>query len=624
MSFLRSAVLALSLLFALATHAAADQFGLTGGEAEQNAPSSIGDLFKGGGGTAPEAPTTPDTSPPDSGWTPFTEPGPTTGIATPSTGGKTVKLAYDGHAVADGRRARIELSIAPNGQVTGTITIQSICEPNIHLGGADLTFAGQLTGTWESKAASIDGTWKGTEHFCGSDMPNNGQFKFFRKEEAAAKPVLHLRITGQRGRYGWDFPPTDRVYLTPDGSAPPVADAGDGTTSGTKPPSTTADGPATGEDGTPGGDDGKDGKDGKPQTAGGPEDKDSDPDKVTGVVMLPSEIFAAPGGAVPPPTVYAIIGDAADRIAIPDDQIAWELARGLEREDGQFTVSSRARDGDKLPFKATVKLSMAKRFEQSGVLKVTEARLGSISGKVFLSMAYPRVRGGSQALKSAVVELRPDRRGTPVRTVTTGPDGTYRFDGLVQGRYVPVVTSFKHRDFEEGYKLKQAQGPWIGYGAWIPNHKDWFKPDPETATWDHKNIDVEIELYGPDYQGPPKAVTGRVIYKGKGVSGVTVMANRSGSEGGGTSVISGADGVYRLPIRDLPPGDYWLRAEKYVVARWAGPDDFLDVATNRDQKPLLFPVPFAGVDEMSFDIEVLTRHEIFGGVRGPEQPEGPP
>ncbi len=44
-------------------------------------------------------------------------------------------------------------------------------------------------------------------------MPNNGQFKFFRKEEAAAKPVLHLRITGQRGRYGWDFPPTDRAYI---------------------------------------------------------------------------------------------------------------------------------------------------------------------------------------------------------------------------------------------------------------------------------------------------------------------------------------------------------------------------------------------------------------------------
>ena len=61
-----------------------------------------------------------------------------------------VKLVYDGHAHADDRRAQIDLTIAPDGKVTGTIAIQSVCEQNVHLGGADLTFSGVLSGTWES------------------------------------------------------------------------------------------------------------------------------------------------------------------------------------------------------------------------------------------------------------------------------------------------------------------------------------------------------------------------------------------------------------------------------------------------------------------------------------------
>lgn len=164
----------------------------------------------------------------------------------------------------------------------------------------------------------------------------------------------------------------------------------------------------------------------------------------------------------------------------------------------------------------------------------------------------------------------------------------------------------------------------MGEWAWIPQHKSAFKPDPDTAKWDHKGISTEIELVGPDYDAAPDAVSGRVIYKGQGISGVTVVVNRLGSEGGEKRAISGKDGRYSLPIRGLPDGTYWLRAEKYVVPRWAGPDDLLDVASTRDERSVLFTVPFFAVDRIELEIEVLTRHEIFGGERGLEQPEGLP
>lgn len=601
-SFLQSLAFAILLLIGNSSLSLADNFGLTGREAEQQAPSGIGDLFKGegeGDATAPQLQLP-------------------AGQPAADVAAKPIQLTYDGQAAADGRRARIDLSIALGGQVSGTIWIQSVCETNIHLGGADLTFTGQLSGTWESKDASIDAQWSGTEHFCGTDQPNNGVFKFFLKGEGGAKPVLHLRITGQRGRYGWNFPPTNRVYATGSGTSAPDQTADGSAAPGTDKPETGTAPPDGGQppetDGTSNGD---------TETAG-ESDGDIDPDRVTGIVMLPQEVVAAPGGMADRPTVFAIMGDTADKIAIPDGQIEWETAKGLELKDGRFRISSNAKPRDRIGFKATVKLSLSKRFESQGAVRVTGGRLGSISGKVYMFYRYPYNPGAPNPLVRATVELQPNTGGAALRRTTTGSSGEYTFDGLPEGSYRVFVTGIEFGQIASGYRMKKPNGPWMGEWAWIPQHKSAFKPDPDTAKWDHKGISTEIELIGPDYDAAPDAVSGRVIYKGQGVSGVTVMANRVGTEEGEKRVVSGKDGRYSLPIKGLPDGTYWLRAEKYVVPRWAGPDDLLDIASTRDERSVLFTVPFFGVDRIEQDIEVLTRHEIFGGERGPEQPEGLP
>ncbi len=260
---------------------------------------------------------------------------------------------------------------------------------------------------------------------------------------------------------------------------------------------------------------------------------------------------------------------------------------GTERRT--FRVSDRVRDGDELTFKATVRLSFTKRFEGSGLLRVTESQLGSVAGRVVLALNYPRQQGGSQFLKRAVVELRPGRAGSPVRVVVTGPDGNFRFDGLPQGTYVVAVTSFKHHDFPSGYRLKEAQGPWFGASATIPQQQAVLKAGPRYRHVGSEARQCRDRTGGAGLQGFPQVRHRARHLQGTGRERVTVMANRLGSEGGGTSVVSGGDGAYRLPIRDLPGGTYWIRAEKYVVPRWAGPDDLLDVASNKEQRNVLFP-----------------------------------
>ncbi len=271
-AILRSLFLAAWLIAAACLPAAAETFGLTGGDDSQGAGPSAGDLFKQGDDSGFEI------VPRDGGDTQFQQPAAGNGGLAPAPVAKGVELTYDGHAAADERRARVSFSIAPDGSISGTISIQSVCEQNIHLGGADLVFTAQLSGTWESKDASIDGTWSGTEHFCGTDAPNEGTLKFFRKEEALKPPVLHLRITGKNGRYGWDFPPTDRTYATAAGTPPPETPTADtGGTPGTDEPGTEGQPPVG-----PGGDTG-----GKPETeTTGTQDQttaDIDPDRVTGI-----------------------------------------------------------------------------------------------------------------------------------------------------------------------------------------------------------------------------------------------------------------------------------------------------------------------------------------------------
>ena len=608
---LRSPLLALCFLAGTTFAAGAAGFGLSGDDDSSGGTPAVQDLFKSGPGTG-TAPERGRTSAPQlniDNELPQSSP-----AATPA--GAT-KLAYSGHAHADDRRAQVDFTLAPGGKVTGTIAIQSVCEQNVHLGGADLTFSGVLSGSWESRTASIDGTWQGTEHFCGTNSPNNGTFKFFRNEEDPSHPILHLRLIGKNGRYGWDFPPTDKVYAT---ASPASTTEGPGTASGN---TDGTSGPVIGGGSTSGNETGTaptgKKKTDKAQTEGQTTDE-PDPQSVTDIVVMPGEVPIIVGQKAALPVVYAIVGDTADKIPVSEDKIEWTTERGLSITNGEFEVSSRALEGDRLTFKAHVKLSLTKAFDGEGVVHVVGGRLGSISGSAYFSYRYPDYRGDPRRPLRATVELRLSSGGGPVRMTTTGPDGQYRFDGLQKGTYWPVVTGFKADPFPPGYRLKVPNGPWIGYWAAIPEYKSNLNPDPATAKWDFTSVSTEIALIGPDHGVHHNAVTGRVTHHSQGVEGVTIMANRVGSEGGQKLATSGDDGTYVLDTKGMEPGTYWLRAQKFVVPQWAGPDDLLDVASTRDERSVLFIVPFFAVDQLSIDIEVLTRNEIFGGERTPEQP----
>lgn len=161
-----------------------------------------------------------------------------TPAATPApapAAGPTIEITYQGQAAADPRTATMRLRISGN-QATAHVTMQSICQQNVRVGGADIDLTGALNGPWESEKSSIDGSWTGVDHHCGTDDPNQGQFSFFLKDIGMGKKVLHLRITGKNGRYGWNFTPKNKVYTASGGGAPAFIGAGGGFDSPLGPP----------------------------------------------------------------------------------------------------------------------------------------------------------------------------------------------------------------------------------------------------------------------------------------------------------------------------------------------------------------------------------------------------
>lgn len=163
--------------------------------------------------------TTPPATPPVAGTPP-----------PPPAVGPAIEISYSGQANADPRRASMKLRIVGN-QVTAHVSMQSICAQNVRVGGADIDLVGALGGIWESAGASIDGSWTGVDHHCGSDDPNQGQFKLFFKDAYGGKKILHLRVNGKNGQYGWNFTPTGKVYTGDSGGGPGFAALGTGFTS---------------------------------------------------------------------------------------------------------------------------------------------------------------------------------------------------------------------------------------------------------------------------------------------------------------------------------------------------------------------------------------------------------
>ncbi|MBY6161254.1 carboxypeptidase-like regulatory domain-containing protein [Mameliella alba] len=506
------------------------------------------------------------------------------------------KITYYGQAAGDGRKARITL-IFSGPTVTGTVWIQRVCETNVRLGGADLTLRAQLSGAWESKDARITGDWEGTEHFCGSDVRNHGTMEFFLKDDGYFDPVMHLRIIGERGRYGWNFKPAGReliedpsagAYVFPTDDEDPVV-------------------PGAKDDDDP---DGAGDKDDKPRL---PWRDPIDPDQVTGLELTPGILFLKPGDSRRLPWVIALIGDdsgASDR-RVPDENLQWVLPPELEILDGKLKLSAMVKDEKEIPFAVKIRIEEFEDEVQGRVQVKLDEPLGSISGVVVFDFdpSLPAMRGARP--RSAVLELIP-RGKTPGerQRFRVGPDGRFEFRNLPKGIYWVEARSVVPPDFPQGYSLDKTK-TWWSTPITLGLETGLYSKSP--PVWDHKTAVVTVFVTRPK----PKDghIWGRVIYRDKGVGGVMVMAHNTADSDIHAETASRPDGSYQLLIDDLPDGEYWIRAEKYLKPRVAGPDDLLDVRTNRLGDAILVHSPLSDPRGVEIDIEVDKRHAIFGGPR---------
>lgn len=583
---------------------------LTAAPAGAQGADAINDLLRGGSGAATVPPREQPASP---------RPAQEGNSLSPPQIGKDAegspRIVYFGQAAADGRKARITL-VFRGSTVTGDIRIDSVCEPNVHLAGATLTFRGTLSGDWESKAARIVGDWDGTEQVCGSETRNHGTLEFFLKEDGYFDPVLHLRITGERGRYGWNFAPAGRVvvpaptagaYVLPTDAEDPVIP---GASAGKDP----------GGDGTDDTDDTGD-RDGKRRI---PWSEPIDPALVSGFDLLPRTLSLKPGESAPLPVVIALMNDpggARDREV--EEGLSWDLPEGLEIVSGRLALSPFVKDEDELSYTVAVTLGPLRETLRGTVRVVRDAPLGSIRGMVFFEY-NPHLTNPDPSLASplrSTVELIPEgRTRAETRRVTAGPDGLYRFDSIPAGRYSVLVRDVVPPDFPPGYELDRA----VAWKHWQSVEVGRAANDEDAPVWDLEDIWVRVRVHKP----PPMDghVYGRVLYKGRGVEGVTVMAHNVKDSDQKAEAVSRADGTYQVMIDDLPSGQYWIQAERYDQTRRpyiAGPNDLLDIRTNRLEDPILVHSPLSDPRGLQLDIEVDTRAAIFGAPADPGPVELP-
>jgi len=316
----------------------------------------------------------------------------------PPTAGK--ELTYTGVAAMDDRPATVTFNIIGN-DVTGRAEIGSICQQNIHLGGASITFRGKLSGTWESKTGSIDGAWEGTDHMCGTDVPNSGTFKLFYKDQG--KPVIHFRLKGERGQYGYNLIPHNAVYASGDATPP-----GDDPVKPIQP--TPPEKPV------------------KPPPTVTPDELDKD--QVTQILALPDEVVAAPGGQTQMPDIYAVMKDTGVQLKMDPGSLTWTPDKGIEFKDGMIVVSDKAQTGDIFLITVTAKIGLKAFTAKVRIRVVEDARTGAYSGKVYFTYSplLQNKAGFPSSPAWAEVELR-NRLGSGgvyARTVT-GPSGEFVF-----------------------------------------------------------------------------------------------------------------------------------------------------------------------------------------------------
>jgi len=506
------------------------------------------------------------------------------------------ELTYTGVAAMDDRPATVTFKIVGN-DVTGRAEIGSICQQNIHLGGASITFSGKLAGTWESKTGSIDGTWEGTDHMCGKDMPNSGSFKLFYKDEV--KPVIHFRLKGERGQYGYNLTPHNTVYAS-----------GDATPPGTDPDKPTKPTPTD--------------KPIKPPTTVTPDDLDKD--QVAQILSLPEELVAAPGTQTGMPGIYAVMKDTGEQLKLDPDSLKWEHSKGIEFKDGAIVISDKAKTGDILLITVTAKIGMKAFTTEVKIRVVEDAKTGTYSGKVYFTYSplLQNKAGFPSSPAWAEVELR-NRLGSGgvYDKTVTGPSGEFVFKNVPRGYYKAWAVKIAPTQFPDGYELRNPTGPWTRYWGDMPEMKWSDEAAKQVETWDVANKGVPVEAIQPKTAGSMSGkVYGRVTHNGKAVPNMKVMADIDGG-GAHYQTLSDRSGDYVIDLNPAGPGSYWIQAEKYITPGWARCGDLLDTASSKHQRAVMVQVPVTSFNGEKVDIEVETRKEIFGECSDEEPPVSP-
>jgi hypothetical protein len=80
-------------------------------------------------------------------------------------------FAFNGHESNSSRSSTLKFSISADGTVKGTQDIGKVCQSNVKMSGAHLTFTGRLTGSYPQ----VSGSFTGTNYHCnGKTSPVSG------------------------------------------------------------------------------------------------------------------------------------------------------------------------------------------------------------------------------------------------------------------------------------------------------------------------------------------------------------------------------------------------------------------------------------------------------------------
>ncbi|NYT02279.1 MAG: hypothetical protein GKC10_05960 [Methanosarcinales archaeon] len=123
--------------------------------------------------------------------------------------------------------------------MTGTLRVDPVCDPGVHLTGVDIRLTGTATGPWENAATTINGAWNGgdTDPCDASTIiqndpafPTTGTFvvSMIRMDDGRDAVRLVRMPTG----YGYIFGPRGSVFSPSEGEAGSAGESGAAADSG--------------------------------------------------------------------------------------------------------------------------------------------------------------------------------------------------------------------------------------------------------------------------------------------------------------------------------------------------------------------------------------------------------